>query len=32
MSTVKRRHWDAGLLGRVAKKSHISDGPIKIKD
>jgi transposase len=32
-STVKRKVWDAVLLGRVErKKSHISDWPIKIKD
>jgi hypothetical protein len=28
-STVKRQLRDAGLLGRVAMKSHISDWPIK---
>jgi hypothetical protein len=29
---INRRLRDAGLLGRVAKKSHISDWLIKIKD
>jgi hypothetical protein len=32
MSTLKRRLRDAGLLGRVAKKSHNSDWLIKTKD